>query len=1000
MRTLTFALVALLVSTTFAGRSARAEADGEQRDGTQRNRYDAVVRDKDGRQISYTEAEIDAQARAARRNGTPDPTKPATAKAADPTFAANEVWTYATLGAGIGFSNIVPAQNGAYREIYTGANFDAYWVALRYDPAKQSYEEVFVSDYFDRSYDGPSIRSILVANVTGDAANEIVVTLTDGRVLLYDQATKALLTTVNTSVANVTDVAIADVDNNGANDIVLATFTHLSVFSPAGTLEWDVAVGCSDLVVAQMDNDLALEIALTSGTNAPGTIVDCGTHAVQWTWPNGFGLEITAADVDLDGRAELIGSQGWYIIYAYDVDRHLPKWSISTQLDIGAIAVADVDGDGAPEVLASDGQWGGITAYDGVTQATEGYLQNPEYGMTNIATGDADGDGDLDVLWGAGAGSTGPDYLFVADWNAKQIDWQNDDLVGPFAGPVVGDIDGDGRQEVVVVASGSDAGYGGGRIMVFDARTHQLRTISQQVNGGFGVVYDVKLRDVDGDGRADIMLALSDPYDGVLQAYKYDATSATFVRIFVTASYGLPVFFNIDAGDVDGDGHLEIVAGGGGKVYFFDPVTAAVKWTSLYIGGSSGRDLVIADLDGDGHTEIAAPVQDGDVYVFDAVTKELEAVLFGPFTALALRSADAGLPHLVAGTAAGELVTFSYTPNPNPYPYVETGRQSFLDGSVDGLTIDARGRIWIYQEGALAAFDGVLTAFDASGTLLWSGTAFSGLTSRHPGFVPGSNLFFVSVYYGMVEFAVGSGFGATTAGAYSPATGAFFLKNANASGSADAVFNFGPAAGWTPLVGDWNGDGVETVGLYDPSSGFFYLKNSNAPGAADLTFGYGAGNAGYVPLVGDWNGDGVDTVGLYNPLSGYFFLRNSNASGAANVVFSFGAGNAGYVPLVGDWNGDGVDTVGLYRPSNGFFLLKNTNTSGAADLVYGFGPGGAGWMPLTGDWNGDGVDTVGLYAPSSQYFFLRNSHASGAADVTFGYGAPGLVPLGGDWDGL
>ena len=71
----------------------------------------------------------------------------------------------------------------------------------------------------------------------------------------------------------------------------------------------------------------------------------------------------------------------------------------------------------------------------------------------------------------------------------------------------------------------------------------------------------------------------------------------------------------------------------------------------------------------------------------------------------------------------------------------------------------------------------------------------------------------------------------------------------------DVVFSFGPAnAGWTPLVGDWDGNGTATVGLFNPATSTFYLKNSHAGGVADVVFGFGPANTGWIPLVGDWNG--------------------------------------------------------------------------------------------------------------------------------------------------
>ncbi|MGQ0570351.1 MAG: hypothetical protein ACT4P5_12650 [Armatimonadota bacterium] len=190
-----------------------------------------------------------------------------------------------------------------------------------------------------------------------------------------------------------------------------------------------------------------------------------------------------------------------------------------------------------------------------------------------------------------------------------------------------------------------------------------------------------------------------------------------------------------------------------------------------------------------------------------------------------------------------------------------------------------------------------------------------------------------------------------TVGLYNPTTGTFFLRNSNTAGAADTAFAYGPpGAGWTPLVGDWNGDGVNTVGLYNPATGTFFLRNSNTPGPADLTFVYGPPGAGWTPLVGDWNGDGVDTVGLHAPATSTFFLRNSNTPGPADITAAYGPAGAGWTPLARDWNADGVDTLGLYNPATSTFFLRNSNTPGPADITVAYGPAGAAWSPLAGDW--------------------------------------------------
>ena len=257
------------------------------------------------------------------------------------------------------------------------------------------------------------------------------------------------------------------------------------------------------------------------------------------------------------------------------------------------------------------------------------------------------------------------------------------------------------------------------------------------------------------------------------------------------------------------------------------------------------------------------------------------------------------------------------------------------------------------------------------------------------------------------------GNGTSTVGLFDPETSTFYLNNSNTAGVADVVYRFGPAgSNWVPLAGDWDGDGISTVGLYDPAKGKYYFRNEHAPGPADAMFlnslfvGHAA--AGWVPLVGDWNADGVDTVGLYDPVVGAFHLKKELSGscqvlgpvtklcfdtlstdpnvGFAETWFRFGPKGVDWLPIAGDWDGDGQTTVGLLDPARSAFFLRNEHVPGPADVSFRFGPQNNGWVPLAGDWDGDDTSTVGFYDPISGRMFLRNEHAPGGADVWFRYG--------------
>ena len=939
------------------------------------NQYGAVIQDSNGKRTNYSQTELGTQQRHSEKK---QPDQASTTQT--PSSTAGASWTYATLGAGIGISNIIVSQNGAASEIYTGASFNAYWVAMRFDPIAHDYDEIFVSPYFSSN-----IKRIKVADLIGNSTNEIVVALDDGHINLYDQATKALVSTFSTTASGINGMDIADVDGDGLNEIVLCTGSRLYVYSGSGTLKWDLGgVSGNDLVVAQMDADPALEVAMTDGH-----VVDCATHAVQWTWPNRFGVKLAAADVDNDGLKELIVAEGWQFLWAYDVDRQLPKWSISTSQDIGAILVSDVDGDGAVDLLVGQGQWGDIMVFDPVTQQLKGSIHNPEHGVTNIAVGDTDGDGFKDLLWGAGASSSGQDHLYVASWQTRLIKWQNVHLDGPFVGPEIGDLDGDGRNEIVVMSLTSNAGYDGGRILVFDAITRKLRAISDPIAGSFVGARDIRLRDTDRDGQLDILIASG--YDGVIRIYGFDTLNTFTLKWTNNTSQAPAAFFSVDAADIDGDGEMEIVAGSsqgsqGICIYVYNYNTRNEEWHSLHMPGGAITALGLADVNRDGSLEIIGMGNESNVYIFDGPTKLLESILFGPFSAMRVQNV-AGSASIALGNDSGDLIMYRYVSN----SYTEVYRQRLINTPVSGFTIDHQDNVWISSSTQFGS-NATLTKLSLAGATLASYTGYGPTFGLRVGFVAGTSLFFTTSTFSVLGFPGGIPLPGTI-GVYLPANQTFYLRNSNTIGFADYTVRYGPP-GAIPIVGDWDGNGTVTIGVFDPGDQSFYLRNSNTIGLANIAFRYGP--PGAIPLAGDWNGDGVTTIGVYDPPSQTFYLRNTNSAGFADLTIRYGP--PGAVPIVGDWDGDGTVTIGVYDPGSQTFYLRNSNTQGFADVTVGYGPSGA--IPVVGDWDGNGTVTIGVYDPATQTFYLRNSNSIGFADLTIRYGPSGVNPLAGNWDGL
>jgi hypothetical protein len=647
------------------------------------NQYGALLLTPLGAPLNYTQAQLAAQqarCTATSPGTTMVPNRPI--GAGQDGLGPTAHWNWFAFGTGIGASKISVSRRGLVSEIILGGGGsgfggDRYWFILAHDRRRGVYEQAFVSPVVAS---GVTIERIAVGDLGGQAGAEIVVGDSTGAIEVWHQASRTRIRRFQTQTNGVQAIALADVDGDKTTEIVVTSTNSLLVYAPDGTLEWSLAsVGGDDVVVAQMDNDLPLEIA-----TADGNIVDAGTRKVQWYWSKGFGIDLEAADIDNDGMDELIGALAWNYIWAYDVDRQLPKWSLAS-FNQSSIKAVDIDNDKVIELIVGEAQWGSMTAYDTVTLAKEWAIKNPEHGTTDVHFGDVDQDGTVEILWGAGWSSTGADVFYVADWKTQSIEWKSDHLEGPFRGPVVGDVDGDRLPDLVTVCNKSSTGSGGGRILVFDGVTLQLRAMSQGVgtSGTWSGTHEVELVNLDGDAALEIVVATSSTYDGIIEAYDFDGS--TFKRIWRNPSpFPDGPFRQVEVADVDGDKNLEVVGAADDYFYVYDWTKGTQEWRSPVFIANNIPGLEIANTDNDPSLEILALGSDGFLYVFDGTTHQLDAVIQGSFTAV--RTYNVGTYDLILlGDKNGRLWAYNYDAKSGKYQSPGGAHVAFAP--IDGFTI-------------------------------------------------------------------------------------------------------------------------------------------------------------------------------------------------------------------------------------------------------------------------------------------------------------------------
>jgi hypothetical protein len=595
-------------------------------------------------------------------------------------------WKTGIWGTGIGASGIAAFDidaDGA-QEIVVGGGYgfggNRFWYILSYSAATGGYKQEWLSEQYSST-----ISRILVTDVVS-GQYLIYVALSNGQVRIYDATTHELLGGFSSPFSSISDMTIADVDNDGEQEIVTSSSSGLVVHhAETYAVEWQTAsYGSGQVEVANVDGDAAPEIVTTMH------VIDGISHTLEWSYSSGFGAIVQLADIDDDQVAEIVAAESWYQINAFDADMQSPKWDIPVDLDIDALVVTDFDDDGVQEIVYGDGQWGQIHVIDSTTLGQEWYISNPEHGVTGIGFGDVDGDGVLEVLWGAGWSSTGSDHLFVGSTLTHSIEWRSQDIGGPLSALDVGDVDNDGTNEIVMVSFESDSGYSDGIIFIYDAKTYELEWQSGPILNGraWTGVHALALADVDNDNVLEILVATADLYDGLIMAYD----GMTHNLDWQTVGHDGTFFSALAVADIDNDGQLEVIGGqdrehtGAPGVYVrvFDGRTGAQEWrtTNLtYWGGV--YDIDTGDFDQDGNPEILFSVTDGYAYVYDGVTHVQEwQSSFSNTRAVAGFDVDQdGDQEILVGTSSGGLYSF------DGQTFVQEWNQALSSSSINSLRL-------------------------------------------------------------------------------------------------------------------------------------------------------------------------------------------------------------------------------------------------------------------------------------------------------------------------
>ncbi|MCJ8191511.1 FG-GAP repeat domain-containing protein [Sphingomicrobium aestuariivivum] len=326
-----------------------------------------------------------------------------------------------------------------------------------------------------------------------------------------------------------------------------------------------------------------------------------------------------------------------------------PEFSASpfTMFDMEArysanVALADMDGDGDLDVLLANGRHWAQPDFVYLNDGKSRLLEAVPVGETLAASyallpGDLDGDGDMDAV---AVRDSLPVLMFENDGKGRMS------LVGEVAesggsarGALLEDLDGDGRLDLVIARRGhADLLYRGSEAFLFapptllpDGRSTSVDAGDLDGDGDMDLAFarrdgdesivllnegadgwrkvalagsagdhrKLAVADMDGDGLKDVVLAST---EGALTFYRNEG--GTFAA---TGSTSVPSgqVQALVAGDVDGDGDMDLVAGGEGANALLLNDGAGVL-TAHELPGLEGDSygLALGDMNGDGKVDV------------------------------------------------------------------------------------------------------------------------------------------------------------------------------------------------------------------------------------------------------------------------------------------------------------------------------------------------------------------------------------------------------------
>lgn len=385
---------------------------------------------------------------------------------------------------------------------------------------------------------------------------------------------------------------------------VINGFTHAT----AGDLNGD---GKPELIIT---NGQGQAVDVLQNASTPGT--PTFTEAFQFTTNQYTNAPVLVADMNLDGKNDLLyktsGEAGFHIRINTDTDGMLTAADFATDVimtgdlssgGIGGIAIADMNGDGKPDIVASDNTNFGVyeNVFSGGVFDVSSLVPAYQYEAPGLNTYptvpeavDLNGDGKPEIIAGITNAGT-PDKFTIYENVNVSAPLISLTTVSPLAGPVGSTVTITGNNFSTVPAENT-VWFGAVKATVLTATANQL-TVTVPAGATYAAVSVTKDQ-------------LTSKYHLPFQptfspGVTFDNTHfATPIEFTLTGAD-----YDLDVGDLDNDGLPDVVAEGGTAAttrFRNTHASGPINASSLTDNGASAsiRSPRLQDLDGDGKLDL------------------------------------------------------------------------------------------------------------------------------------------------------------------------------------------------------------------------------------------------------------------------------------------------------------------------------------------------------------------------------------------------------------